>query len=72
MHKEKDTNRKLQAKLKQLSNLLLEAKLASEREVEDLGGRLRVELLDRKQAETDAKVLAYIPHLSLLDFNILL
>jgi hypothetical protein len=56
VHKEKDTNRKLQIKLKQLTNLLQDAKLASEREVEELSARLKIELLDRKQSEQDMKV----------------
>jgi len=59
VHKEKDTNRKLQIKLKQLTNLLNDAKLASEREVEDLSTRLRIEMIDRKQSEADAKNLVH-------------
>eukprot|EP00026_Physarum_polycephalum_P012673 Phypoly_transcript_13000.p1 GENE.Phypoly_transcript_13000~~Phypoly_transcript_13000.p1 ORF type:complete len:258 (+),score=66.48 Phypoly_transcript_13000:54-776(+) len=55
VHKEKDTNRKLQIKLKQLTNLLNDAKLASEREVEELSARLRIEMIDRKQSEADLK-----------------
>lgn len=42
--------------MKQLTNILNEAKQASEREEEDLSARLRIELLDRKQAELDLKV----------------
>jgi hypothetical protein len=60
VHKEKDTNRKLQIKLKQLTTLLNDAKLAGEREVEDLSARLRIEMMDRKQSEADVKVKLFL------------
>lgn len=62
VHKEKDTNRKLQIKLKQLTNILNEAKIVSDKEIEELNSKLKVELFDRKQAEADMKV-SFFPFL---------
>ena len=53
IHKERDANQRLERRVVGKTQELAEMKAASRREVERLAEVLRVELLDRKQAELD-------------------
>lgn len=53
IHKERDINQRLEKKVIAKTQELSEMKVASKKEIERLSEILRVELLDRKQAELD-------------------
>jgi hypothetical protein len=64
IHKERDTNQRLEKKVISKTQELAEMKAAGRKEIERLAEILRVELLDRKQAELE--VLPFFSSLYLL------
>ena len=55
IHKERDMNQRLEKKVSTKALELQELKVANKLEVERLSEQLRVETLDRKQAELEVK-----------------